>query len=477
MTSLLRQHSRWIILMFSASAMLGNYYCFDLPAGLKDSIEEHFEGHYSRDYFEVLYNTLFTAYSLPNIILPFLNGYLVDRFGSAIMLLILAFFVAVGQLVFCIGMIEINMWIMIAGRLIIGLGGESLFVAVSNFITKYFRTKELSFALGITLAVGNLGSMLNLIMTPRVNLNYGINSAASVGTLVAFTSFILVACVVYIDRYFDLKRMQADANDYNRISLTPKPRQLKDFFSELTNFRGLSHLYWYMCFCSVFLFSSILSWNNIAASYISEKWFNHEPTNVAQVQASNFVSLTWLTTVICGPLLGCFVDEYGVRTKLTMVASVTLIFGHLFMIELQPSYPAITIGAAYSIGYAAIGPSIAYLTDSESLGKANGIILSLRNLSFFIVPYFVAAIKISYGSYDYSEVLLIALAAVSFFCGYKSYKENIRQGHVLDMETEKLQDLKGGMVLELRESIVDQRRLLGSEIKYDDAKRLLDYGV
>ena len=132
--------SRWIILGFAASTMFGNYYCFDLPAAMKDSIHSHFKTQFSPESYEYLYNTLFTAYSLPNIFLPFINGYLVDKIGPGTMLAVLSFLVFAGQALFFSGIVAGSMSIMIFSRVIVGLGGESLFVALSNFITKYFRT-------------------------------------------------------------------------------------------------------------------------------------------------------------------------------------------------------------------------------------------------------------------------------------------------------------------------------------------------
>lgn len=474
-------HSRWVILGLSSIIMMGNYYCFDIPAAMKDSMSQHFQEYYSQDSYEILYNTLFTAYSLPNVILPFVNGYLVDRFGSGFMLLLLSFFVLLGQTIFYAGARSFDMWIMICGRFVVGLGGESVFVALSNLITKHFRTKELSSALGITLATGNLGAMFNMILTPRIDIDLGVVASASFGIFVAFLAFGFVLLVICFDKQCEFKRSATSPRTPMAGFLrNSNPEQIKDFSSfikELSDFKGFGRLYWYICACSFFLFSSILSWNYIAASYISEKWYSDMPSDKAILEGSNWVSGTWLTTVICGPLIGFFVDEYGVRTRLTMVAAGTLILGHLSMIYLPPFFPVVLIGIAYCIGYAATGPSVAYLTSLDDLGKANGIVYSLQNIGFFVVPYFVALIKIASGSYDSAQILLIFLAIAALFIGYKAYKENLRQGHVLEMRAEKLQDLKGGMVLELGDSSTKSKPLLESDQEYDDTKKLLDYGL
>lgn len=473
MNSVTNENSRWIILAFAAFTMFGNYYCFDLPAAMKDSIHSYFELQFSKETYEYLYNTLFTAYSLPNIFLPFINGYLVDKIGSGTMLVALSFAVFIGQALFWFGTVTGSMSLMIFSRVVAGIGGESLFVALSNFITKYFRTKELSLALGLTLAIGNLGSMMNMIITPRVCGTYGIRGGSGVGALVSLFSFVVVLVSNYIDKHIAAMNQMGRGLSLHRPASNTKG--FREVLTDLLNFKEFSSLYWSICACSFFLFTGILSFNNIAASYILNKWFSALPLQTAEIQASNYVSLMWLTTVIGGPLVGCLVDEYGVRTRLAMIAAVILGVGQLSMIVFYPTIPVVLIGVAYSIGYAAIGPSVAYLTDAEDLGRANGILYSLQNFGFFIVPYFVATLKNSYGTYDSSQVFLAAFAGVALYFGYKSYMENTQKGHVLELRIDQLQDVRGAGMVELKEVQADYNPLMDSDQEYEDAKRMLDF--
>ena len=47
---------------------------------------------------ETQFNLLYSVYSLPNIIVPFLGGYLLDKFGSRKLILILSAIIFLGQL-------------------------------------------------------------------------------------------------------------------------------------------------------------------------------------------------------------------------------------------------------------------------------------------------------------------------------------------------------------------------------------------
>ena len=47
---------------------------------------------------ETQFNLLYSVYSLPNIIVPFFGGYLLDKFGSRKLILILSAILFLGQL-------------------------------------------------------------------------------------------------------------------------------------------------------------------------------------------------------------------------------------------------------------------------------------------------------------------------------------------------------------------------------------------
>ena len=85
---------RWLILMLSCSAMIGNYYCFDNPAALKTQLSAYVNID------ETQFNLLYTVYSIPNIFLPFFGGYLCDRLGASFAFALFAASLVAGQVCF-----------------------------------------------------------------------------------------------------------------------------------------------------------------------------------------------------------------------------------------------------------------------------------------------------------------------------------------------------------------------------------------
>lgn len=55
---------------------------------------------------------------------------------------------------------------MLIGRVVFGLGGESMSVSQSAIVTVWFKGKELAFALGANISISRLGSVINANTVP-----------------------------------------------------------------------------------------------------------------------------------------------------------------------------------------------------------------------------------------------------------------------------------------------------------------------
>jgi MFS family permease len=134
---------RWVILVLTCAVMVGNYYCYDIPASLHKQLQDYLPRNttsmpkYSN--FEVLFSLLYTVYSVPNMVLPFFGGFLVDRFGIRICFLRFVFLILLGQGIFTLGLVFKSWGIMLLGRVLFGLGGESLGVANGALLSEWFK--------------------------------------------------------------------------------------------------------------------------------------------------------------------------------------------------------------------------------------------------------------------------------------------------------------------------------------------------
>lgn len=107
------------------------------------------------------YNMLYAFCSYPNIILPFFSGILVDKIGLKFSSNLLFFFTIAGQAFFVAGGYYgagFGFYLAILGRMLFGVGNESLCIVQNVFANRWFRGKELAFAMAISMSVGRLGS-------------------------------------------------------------------------------------------------------------------------------------------------------------------------------------------------------------------------------------------------------------------------------------------------------------------------------
>lgn len=175
----------------------------DTPSSLYAQIQEHFL-FYNNDSttqaatFELYFNLLYSVYSIPNILLPFLGGHLVDTVGMRACIVVYSLLVLTGQIITALGITVHSMAIMLLGRLIFGLGGECLVVGQSAFISAWFHSREVAFALGFTLSISRLGSVLNDWGSPYIAQKVGVVAAFWFGALLCLgstcTAFLL-ACI------------------------------------------------------------------------------------------------------------------------------------------------------------------------------------------------------------------------------------------------------------------------------------------
>src|SRR5258707_7236494 len=142
---------RWMVLVVIALAMFGNYYVYDCIAPIADLLAKQL------GFSDSNIGLLQAIYSIPNVIMVLIGGYVVDRIGTRKALLIFGTICLIGAIVTALSG---KLTVMATGRLIFGLGAESLIVAVTTAVAKWFRGKELSFAFRIQLMISRLGTLL-----------------------------------------------------------------------------------------------------------------------------------------------------------------------------------------------------------------------------------------------------------------------------------------------------------------------------
>ena len=139
----------WTVLALLALAYYGNYYVYDSIGPVAELLERE------RGFSDSQIGILNAIYSLPNIFLILLGGILVDRLGSARMLVWTAAICLAGALLTAYSPGFNGMAV---GRLLFGIGGETFGIALMAGVVKYFTGRNLAFAMAMTLAIARSGS-------------------------------------------------------------------------------------------------------------------------------------------------------------------------------------------------------------------------------------------------------------------------------------------------------------------------------
>ena len=189
---------RWAVLFVSCTITVGNYFCFDIPSVLYGPLQELFEDMNYFD-FELNFNMLYIVYSLPNIILPLFGGFLIDQWGHRNMIVTFSVAILCGQAIIAIGCTVKSFSLMLFGRFLFGLGGESLMVSIVSLLSSWFEGKELAFALGLMLSLSRIGSAANAWISPVLEASKGVTAVFWFGVFLCFLSVLATFSVVALD--------------------------------------------------------------------------------------------------------------------------------------------------------------------------------------------------------------------------------------------------------------------------------------
>lgn len=178
---------RWIVLVVVSLTMFGNYYVYDCIAPIADLLAKQL------GFSDANIGLLQAIYSIPNVFMVLIGGYIVDRIGTRKGIFIFGALCLSGSI---ITIAAGRLPVMAAGRLVFGLGAESLIVAVTTAIAKWFRGKELSFAFGMNLTIARLGTWLAQNSPTWAHSAYT-NWRSPLVISVLFATFCVTGAVVY----------------------------------------------------------------------------------------------------------------------------------------------------------------------------------------------------------------------------------------------------------------------------------------
>lgn len=353
--------TRWLVLLFTSLAMFGNYYVYDSIAPLSDILQSQL------GFTSTQVGLLQAIYSAPNIVMVLIGGVLVDRFGPR---QATAGFTAICLIGALLSAVSGTFWIMALGRLIFGLGGESMIVAVTAVLGHWFRGRQLGFAFGVNLAIARAGSYAADLSPTWAGWAYDSGWRAPLLIAVGFAVISFGAAAAY---------WAIEASAARRYAL-PQSRAAETFvWSDLVRF---DRSYWYIVGLCVTFYSVIFPFRS---TFAIEYFQNAQGLSLEQAGQMN--GHVFLAAIFATPLFGLIVDRLGRR-------SIAMFFGSLLLLAVFPILlytdwdlwvSTVMIGIAFSLVPAVLWASVPYLVDSHRLGTALGLMTMLQNVGLTVV--------------------------------------------------------------------------------------------
>ncbi len=345
---------RWGILVVISLAMFGNYYIYDSISPLADLLVKQLK------FTDANIGLLQGIYSVPNIIMVLIGGIVIDKIGTRISTFIFTLLCLLGAAITA-SFSDITM--MALGRLVFGLGAESMIVAITTIIGRWFKGKQLSFAFGLNLTLARLGSFaaLNSPTWAKVLYEY-----YRYPLLIAVGAGVIALAMIIL--YWGM-----DSYAEKKFSLRPVPKQDEIKFKEIFSF---SKSYWFVVLLCVTFYSGIFPFQTFAVKFFMD-------VHGTSRELGGFLSsMLTLSAMVLTPLFGLLVDYIGKRSLLMMFGSLILIPVYMMMAYTNISLyiPMAMMGLAFSLIPAIMWPSVAIIVDESKLGTAYGLMTMIQNI-------------------------------------------------------------------------------------------------
>lgn len=344
---------RWLVFVLVAAAFFGNLYCYDSIGPVADLLQR--QRHFS----DTQIATLNAIYSLPNIVLIVVGGLLVDCFGPARMLLLTCTICLAGA---ALTAFSPSFAGMAGGRLLFGVGAETVNIAVLAAVGRYFARGNLAFPMALCIAAGRLGSF-SADMSPQwLAASYagGWQPPLIVAMYVSCGSLLASLGYAWIDR----------STGRGAGHAVPGARQrAKDQFR-------LPKPFWYLLVLTILWYAVILAFRSTFAI----KYFQHtHGLDLATAGAMN--SYVFLAALFASPLFGWICGRTGRYAPLLTVGAVLLPVSLAIITWTNASLwmGTVLIGISYSLVPAVLWPFCRVLVPANRFGLAMGLITMTQN--------------------------------------------------------------------------------------------------
>eukprot|EP00042_Codosiga_hollandica_P049859 m.586226 g.586226 ORF g.586226 m.586226 type:complete len:517 (-) comp57975_c0_seq9:2945-4495(-) len=394
---------RYLFLILICFLCFGNYFVYDNPAALQPQFIQDMKITTTQ------FMYMYAVYSWPNVALCFFGGYLMDRvFGVRLGAVMFAGLILLGQVVVAIGAQADNFNVILAGRLIFGLGGENLAVAQNTYAVNWFKGKELNMVFGLQLSFSRLGSTTNMLASVPIYNSFSggkdspkaLGDTLWVGAFLCGFSFLCAIAAGWIDK----RAGRLTGRDKKKADEPGEVIKLSDVLTFPLSF-------WLVCIICVAFYVTVFPYIALAIVFYQDKF------NLTASSAATVNSLVYLISAGASPLFGFMVDKIGRNVMWVFIALIGTYGCHAMLAFsfLNPFIPISLLGVVYSLLACSLWPMVSLMIPEHQLGTAYGFMQAVQNLGLAVIAM-VAGTIVDTKGYLWLEVFFLAWLSVAIMC-------------------------------------------------------------
>ncbi len=344
----------WLAMGLVALALFGNFYVYDSIGPVAELLVQQL------GFTDTQIGSLNAIYSIPNVVLIFVGGILVDRFGAGRMFMWTGAVCLLGALLTAA---TSHFLPMAAGRLLYGIGAETFNIASLAAVTAWYPARHTALMMGLTLGAGRVGSFAADLSPAWASTVYaqGWQPPLVLAAGIAATSF--AASVGYW--WFERKYVGERAHQTH----SAQPFSWRDAL-------GFGVPYWYLLSLCVLWYAVMLAFRSTFAI----KYFQ-QGHGLSLAAAGAINSYVFLAALFATPLFGWVCDRTGRYAGMLAFGALLLPISLLVMAasNMGLGLGTVLIGISFSLVPAAMWPMVSKIVEPARFGTAIGLMWVVQN--------------------------------------------------------------------------------------------------
>jgi MFS family permease len=364
------------MLALAALTIMGSYYTYDSIAPVAGMLRDQ------RGFTQSQIGLLNAVFNLPNIALALVGGILIDRIGAAKAILIAAGICTLGAVLTAIGD---PYELMLLGRLLFGLGNETLYIALLVGIAQWFHLGGGALAIALFFSMARVGSYSADKSTSWFADVYAQGWQAPLWLAAGLTATGVVTALIYYAIDKRLPHLRVAGQTSERFAL-----------KDLTRF---SRSFWYILWLNV-LFASVFF--PFRSTFSIQYFQDVKGMNLAEAGTAN--SYVFAAAIFATPVFGLIADRIGRRASLLAFAAAKTL-----------------MGLSFSVIPAVIWPATAMLVEKHRIGTAFGLINMIQSIGLAAANYAAGHLNDTFAAgrdnpqgYDAMLIMFATLSVIAF---------------------------------------------------------------